>query len=436
MGELLHSCQREQKFEQPSWAINATLYEMNVRQFTNEGTFKAAELHLPRLAKLGVSILWLMPIFTIGYERRKGSLGSYYSTQNYTKVNPEFGTETDFKSFVKTAHSLGIKVILDWVANHTARDAEWTKTNPDWYEWDNDKNEIATPFDWSDTAKLNYNSKEMREAMIKALEYWVEKCAIDGYRMDMAMLVPIDFWDEALTRIKVKNDDTFFLAEAEGPEFHKAGFHATYGWATHHLLNDIAKGHASANDLANMMKNDAICYNSNSMRMQFTSNHDENSWNGTEFARMGQAAEQMAALTFVLDGMPLIYSGQEVGMNRQLEFFDKDEIIWTPDTHFEKLYTELSELKKTNPVLGAARKGADVVRIDTSDRHNIFAVKRIIDGTGVIALFNFSGHNVDFNVYDNEFSGEFKQVLGDNTAILNDGQHFFLPAWGWFIYHN
>lgn len=436
MGELLHSCQREQKFDHPKWAINATLYEMNMRQFTKEGTLKAAEKHLPRLAQLGVSILWLMPVFTIGYERRKGSLGSYYSTQNYTMINPEFGTITDFKKFVKKAHSLGIKVILDWVANHTARDAEWTKTNLDWYEWDNEKNEIATPFDWSDTAKLNYNSNEMREAMINALEFWVENCEIDGYRMDMAMLVPIDFWDTAIKRIRKINKDLFFLAEAEGPEFHKVGFHATYGWATHHLLNDIAKGNASANDLANMMRSDAVIYNSNSMRMQFTSNHDENSWNGTEFMRMGQAAEQMAALTFVLDGMPLIYSGQEVGLNRQLEFFDKDEICWTTDTKFEKLYSELCELKKSNPALRAAKKGADIVRIDTNDNHNVFAIKRIINGVGVIALFNFSGNGVDFNVFDEDFSGEFKQVLCDNKATLNNGQHFYMPAWGWFIYHN
>jgi len=436
MGELLHSCQREQKYNQPKWAINATLYEMNLRQFTNEGTFNAAEKHLPRLAQLGVTVLWLMPIFTIGKERRKGSLGSYYSTQSYTTVNPEFGTIESFKTFVKKAHSLGIKVILDWVANHTARDAEWTKTNLDWYEWDNDKNEIATPFDWSDTAKLNYSNNDMREAMINALEFWVENCEIDGYRMDMAMLVPIDFWDVAIARVLEKNNDLFFLAEAEGPEFHKVGFHATYGWATHHLLNDIAKGNASANDLAYMMRCDAVCYNSNTMRMQFTSNHDENSWNGTEFMRMGQAAEQMAALTFVLDGMPLIYSGQEVGLDRQLEFFDKDEIVWTTDTKYEKLYTELCKLKKTNPALGAAREGADIVRIDTTDNHNVFAIKRINDGVGVIALFNFSGNGIDFNVYDGEFNGEFNQVLSDNRATLKDGQHFYLPAWGWFIYHN
>ena len=189
------------------WSYGAVLYEMNIRQLTEEGTFSAAMRHLQHLKHIGVDAIWLMPIYPIGKVERKGSLGSYYSISDYCDVNPEFGTMTDFDAFVKEAHRLGLKVILDWVANHTARDAKWLKNKSmSWYERD-EQGVAKVPWDWSDTAKLNYAEKEVWQGQIEAMKFWVERHSVDGFRCDMAMLVPLEFWQEVRRELQcVKKD--------------------------------------------------------------------------------------------------------------------------------------------------------------------------------------------------------------------------------------
>lgn len=432
MAELLHSCSRRQGKVHPSWSEKAVIYELNVRQFTKEGTFFAAKMHLERLASLGVGVLWVMPVFPIGKERRKGTLGSYYSIADFGAVNEEFGNFNDFVDFVNHAHECGIKVILDWVTNHTARDAKWTSQHPDWYVWDGE--EIATPFDWSDTAKLNYDNFDMRREMVEMMKYWLRETGIDGFRMDMAMLVPIDFWHYAIPQLVETKHDIFMLAEAQGSEFHTAGFDATYGWDMHHLFNKIAKKEAGVEQLCGLIKSESLNYHCDAIRMQFTSNHDENSWNGTEFERMGESVTTFAALSYVLDGMPLIYSGQECGNAKRLEFFDKDEIDWSGYDE-NNIYRQLKEIKKCD-ALKAGMGGGDVVRMDTNENFKIFAIKRKVGESVVIGLFNLTDNDVWFNVYDDDFCGEFKQVGSTEVAKLNNGQDFFLGRWGWFIYYN
>ncbi len=332
----------------PAWSFNQTIYEVNVRQYTPSGTFREFETQLPRLKKMGVGILWLMPINPIGVKNRKGILGSYYSVKDYLAINPEFGTLDDFKHLVKEIHKLGMHVIIDWVANHTAWDNTLAVEHPDWYTKDSLGNFVPPVPDWHDVIDLNYANKGLRKYMINALKYWVKECDIDGYRCDVASMVPTDFWIEARKELdKIK--PVFMLAESDAPELHQA-FDMTYDWNVYHALNEIAKKKASLDSLKRVMKRDKMNFPSNAFRMQFTTNHDENSWHGTALKRLGDAFEPFTAFTFVIPGMPLIYSGQEAGLNISLDFFEKDTIDWS-NLKYEKFYHTLVELKKDNKAL-------------------------------------------------------------------------------------
>ena len=311
----------------PQWSYSAVLYEMNIRQLTPEGTLRAAEGKLEFLRQMGIDAIWLMPIYPIGVEGRKGALGSYYSIQDYCAVNPEFGTMEDLDSFVEKAHSLGMKVILDWVANHTARDAKWLKTkSADWYEREADGT-AKVPWDWTDTAKLNYNNHNVWRGQIESMRFWIEKHNIDGFRCDMAMLVPIECWQQVSSVLHAVKPDVFMLAEAEELNLFDNAFDMCYAWEIHHMMCDIAKGERRVWDLRNTMYADRERYPNSAMKMMFTSNHDENSWSGSEFDRFGAAREVMTVLTFVWEAaMPLIYTGQEVGYNHSFEFFERAHI--------------------------------------------------------------------------------------------------------------
>ncbi|MDE7128792.1 MAG: alpha-amylase, partial [Alistipes sp.] len=311
----------------PHWSYSAVLYEMNVRQLTAEGTLRAAMGRLEFLRELGVDVVWLMPVYPIGMEGRKGSLGSYYSVADYEAVNPELGDMADFDAFVGRAHALGMKVILDWVANHTARDARWIGEKPaDWYERD-ENGSPRVPWDWTDTAKLNFSNREVWRAQIAAMRFWVEHHAVDGFRCDMAMLVPIEFWQEAAAELRSVREDLFLLAEAEEDNLFDRAFDASYQWGVHNLMCAVAKGTRRVWDLRNALYADLSRYPAEAMRMSFTSNHDENSWSGSEFERFGDALEVMTAFTFLMPKtIPLIYTGQEVGYDHSFAFFEHDPL--------------------------------------------------------------------------------------------------------------
>ncbi|MBI3791169.1 MAG: alpha-amylase [Gemmatimonadetes bacterium] len=288
----------------PAWTERATIYEVNLRQYTPSGTLAAFTRELPRLRKLGVDILWIMPVQPIGQKNRKGSLGSYYAIRDYRGVNPEYGTRADFSAMVTEAHKLGFKVILDWVANHTAFDHDWITAHPDWYSKNKDgtianaRDNEGHDTDWTDVAELDYDKPAMRQAMIADMRFWVDSMALDGFRCDVAGGAPDDFWMEARTALATSRPDLFWLAEAEAPTMH-AAFNATYGWRWHHLMNDIAKGKKPVAELDRYLEEERAAYPAGAFRMYFTSNHDENSWNGSEFERMG-ANHQPA---FVLAGV-------------------------------------------------------------------------------------------------------------------------------------
>ncbi len=353
---------------------SAVVYEMNIRQYTPEGTFAAARAQLPRLKELGVDILWLMPIHPIGVEGRKGELGSYYAPKDYKAVNPEFGTMEDFDAFLASAHKLGLKVVLDMVCNHSSPDAVWnTPENYDWYVRDSLGNTIVE-YDWTDIAKLNYESKEMRAAMDDALKFWIKK-GVDGYRCDAAWSIPTDYWENILPQLRAMNPDIYLLAEAEKPELHNfdGGFEVAYAWNLHHTMNEIAQGKAGVKELEAAIDKYLTEFPKSVSMLAFTSNHDENSWAGTEFERMGDAWKAMAVLCYTLPKcQPLIYTGQEVGWDKRFEFFKKDlSPDWT-ENEYTGFYKQMNRLYHDNPALHSGEKGGEFEVVSDEDETFVF----------------------------------------------------------------
>ncbi len=393
------------------WSYRSVVYEMNVRQQSREGNFAAAEKRLPFLKELGVDIIWLMPIHPIGVKERKGTLGSYYAIRDYRAINPEFGTMEDFERFLKSAHKLNLKVIMDCVANHTSPDAAWVTEKPaEWYHRDSTGKPIVQ-YDWTDISKLNYDCREVREAMIDQLEFWTAK-GVDGFRCDAAAEMPDEFWQEAIRAIKALNPEAYMLAEGEGTHFHRDGFDATYAWELHHLMNDIAQGEKTVDSLRTLLAKSAGEYPETAFRLMFTSNHDENSWAGTEFERMGDAAACMASLTYLLpQGQPLIYTGQEVGFNRRLQFFEKDSIDdWTPN-HWTEFYRKLNDLRHRHPALQAGEAGGKMVEIANNNPSRLLSFVREAEGRRVMVLMNLSPEIVEARFETRAHAGEYTDAL-------------------------
>ena len=420
-----------QRFNPPEWIYNKAIYEVNVRQYSEEGNFKAFEKHLPRLKKLGADILWFMPINPIGEKNRKGSLGSYYSVKNYKDVNPEFGSLDEFKSTVKLIHKMGMYVIIDWVANHTAWDNPWIEEHPDYYTTDSLGEIISPNPDWTDVADLNYENKELWAAMIDALKFWVKECDIDGYRCDVAGMVPTEFWIEARTELeKIKN--VFMLAEWDTPEIHLA-FDMSYDWDLHHILNGIAKEEKTVYDLIEHLKKDKKEFPANAFRMQFTSNHDENSWNGTEFERLGDGAESFAVLTCLVPDMPLVYTGQEAGNNKRLSFFEKDPVEWKDFKLFD-IYSKLFQLKKNNKALYNGKLGGEMIYIQNSNEENIFAFTRSLEKDKVLAVFNLSNKPVEVELTGESLQGNYKNYFTGKLESFSPKESFNLTPWEYRVY--
>lgn len=372
----------------PEWSKDAVIYEVNMRQFTKEGTIRAFMEHLPRLQELGVDILWLMPMHPISEKNRKGTLGSYYAVQDYQKINPEFGTDEDFKALVDKAHEMGFKIILDWVANHTGWDHWAIEKHPEWYTKDSTGNMQPPVADWTDVADLNYDNPAMRQYMIESLEYWVKNFGVDGYRCDVAGMVPVDFWNDARIALEKINPNVFMLAEAEERKLHDKAFHMGYAWHFHHIMNQIAKGEMGAKEVKEYFEKAKEEYPNNIYRMYFTSNHDENTWNGTVFERMPNSYEMFAAMSFITPGMPLIYSGQEAGLDKRLAFFDKDEIQWK-EHQMGNFYKKLIQLKTDNPALWNGNYGGDF-NLEVSAYEDMLIMTRTKGDNVVIGYFNIT----------------------------------------------
>lgn len=422
IGFVLVSCQPQTKVSQvttqesrkPEWLKDAVLYEVNIRQYTPEGTFRAFAQHLPRLKDMGVDILWLMPVHPISEKNRKGTLGSYYSVKDYEGINPEFGTLDDFKMLVNRSHELGMKVIIDWVANHTGWDNPWVGEHPDWYTQDSTGAIIPPNPDWSDIADLNFDVRSMRRAMIRAMVYWLRETDIDGFRCDVAWGVPQDFWEEARASLdSVK--PVYMLAEDEDhPKLLEKAFDSNYAWELHHLMNDVAQGKKTAGDISAYFDSAAGKYASGSFPMQFITNHDENSWAGTIAERMGDAGDAFAVMSFTVPGIPLVYSGQEAGLNKRLKFFEKDTINWS-DLSKQDFYESLIDLKTGNPALWNGSEGGNLQFLTTSKPDQVLAYVREKKNNKVMVVMNLFAQPV---VSDVEFGVQQEMVEWFNQEKL------------------
>jgi glycosidase len=418
----------------PEWSRNASIYEVNLRQFSKGGTLKEFAEHLPRLKDMGVKIIWLMPIHPIGEKNRKGGLGSYYSVRDYKAVNPEFGTMMDFANVVGMIHALGMYVIIDWVANHSAWDNPLTREHPDWFTQDIHGNLVPPNRDWTDVVDFNYNNRDLWEYMIGAMEFWARN-GVDGFRCDVAGMVPLEFWNVARARLDAIRP-VFMLAEWEDPAAHQHAFDMTYGWDLYHLMEKLAKRQVPASALAIYLEREATRYPKDAYRMYFTSNHDENSWNGTVSERLGDAAEVMAVLACTLDGMPLVYSGQEAGLSKRLAFFEKDEIPWREHA-FAGLYTTLLHLKRENKALRNGEQGGDVTWIHTTNDGAVFALMREKDGDRVLVVLNLSEEQQDVGLQGSAFVGSYTDVFAGGSKhkiVLASGDAVSLEPWGYKVY--
>jgi glycosidase len=421
------------QLENADWTRDAVLYQLNTRQFTPEGTFVAAQAHLPRLAAMGVDIIWLMPIHPIGELNRKGTLGSPYAVRDYRGVNPEFGTEAEFRAFVDEAHRLGLKVILDWVANHSAFDNPLTQSHPEWYTR-SPEGALMSPVgtDWSDVADFDFSQLGLRRYMTESLVYWVREFGIDGYRADVAGYVPIDFWDTARAELdKVK--PVFMLAEWEQRDLHARAFDATYGWGWKEAMQRLVKSGEGAGPMRGYYAGQSETWPHAAMRMVYTENHDQNSWDGVAGEIYGPAYEAAIALSFVGSGLPLVYNGQEANNDRQLAFFERDPLVWREGKN-DALLRQLIALKTATPALHNGRFGARMVEVPTNAAADIYAFTRGAAGERVFAVFNLSprAHSVTFQ--QARHLGAYTDALSGEGVAFAGGETLDLPAWGYRIF--
>ena len=421
-----------QKYKFPEWARNQVVYEVNLRQYTPGGTIEEFRQHLPRLKELGAGILWFMPVQPVGIQNRKGTLGSYYSIRNYCELDTAYGTMGEFVALVNEIHSMGMYVILDWVANHTAWDHNWVKEFPAFY-CRNETGEVYPPFpEWEDVIGLDYSNPDLQKEMINSMKFWLETADIDGFRCDMAMLVPTDFWNAARKELQTVKA-VFMLAEAEQRDLTEEAFDVLYNWNLMHVWNDIANGKYSADEIRLRIPSEISDFPDGSDNLMFISNHDENSWNGSEIERLNFALEAFAVLIFTLPGMPLIYSGMEAGNYRRLEFFDKDCIDWKQDK-MAVLYAKLAHLRMNNPALWSLqpKSGFQLITSDRDDK--ILSFTRESSGNKVLVVINLSAEQIDFRFMGSGFQGKYKDVITDMQVLMGDTPCFSLEAWDYRLW--
>lgn len=421
------------EIQHPEWSKNATIYEVNVRQYTEEGTFNAFSEHLPRLKELGVDILWLMPIHPIGEKNRKGGLGSYYSVYDYKAVNPDFGTLEDFKALVNKAHDMGMYVILDWVANHSAWDNPLTVSNPEWYTKDHNGNFQPTPWwDWSDIIDFDYENPAMREYMTGALKYWVEEANIDGYRADVAGFIPTDFWDNARRELdEIK--PVFMLAEWDARDLHKKAFDMSYHWELHDVMHDVAMGKKDASAIYLHFAHINNTWPDNAIWMNFVDNHDKNSWEKTQYDRFGDYLETSIVLTATAEGMPLIYSGQEAGLDKVLKFFDKDLIEWK-DHKLGDMYKTLFDLKHDNKALWNGNWGGKMIPVPNDQPKAVFSFVRKKDNDKVFVVLNYSDKVQKATFNENIQLGDYTELFTKEKVSIDANSTVEIEPYGYRVY--
>lgn len=411
-----------------SWAQGTNIYEVNTRQYTPEGTFKAFSEHLPRLKDMGVETLWMMPITPISIKGRLGTLGSYYACSSYTKINPEYGDENDFHELVDKVHQLGMKIIIDWVTNHTGQDHEWTISNPDFYLKDTQGNFVEKN-GWSDVIDLDYSNMNMRTTMIESMQYWVKNFDIDGFRCDMAHLVPLDFWEKARASCD-QLKPLFWLAECDDNQYLNI-FDVNYAWRWMHATNTMLQNKEQGLHAVAPILREDLALLPHACKLWFTSNHDENSWNGTEYEKYGLTAKTWAVFTQMFPGIPLIYSGQELPNYKRLAFFEKDNIEWK-ETELHGFYQAMLHLRKSNPCFNTNVNYQSISVPNSADTMAFF----LQNGEAIVlVMFNFSLSETNrIMINSNNLKGTFQSLFSGLNYTFQDNENFELEPGGYLVY--
>jgi glycosidase len=423
-------------FTPTDWARKTNIYEVNIRQYSPEGTFRGFLKELPRLHDMGVETLWLMPITPISVKNRKGSLGSYYACSDHTSVNPEFGTLEEFTLLVSEAHTLGMKVLIDWVANHTGCDHWWIKEHPEYYR-KNLHGDFYDAHGWDDVYDLNYDNPHLRLAMIEAMYFWINTCNVDGFRCDMAMLTPVDFWYEARLSLD-RHKPLFWLAELDSwdnPEYMQV-FDAAYTWKWLHATKDFYQTtHRRMVELDGVLMHYHSLQPKSTLRVWFTSNHDENSWNGTEYERYGKMALPLAVFSCTWEGIPLIYSGQELPNEKRLGFFDRDPIPWTGEAKLHGFYWNLLKLRSSHPAFVSGDHYAFTHRVATHADHAVFSFLRRAETREILVFLNFSDtHFAQLQVNDEKVGGPFTELFTGVHKDFTANWAVNLEPWGYQVW--
>jgi alpha-amylase len=421
-------------FQPLEWVKTTNVYEVNVRQYTPEGTFTAFAASLPRLRDMGVETLWFMPVTPIAQKNKKGSLGSPYACSDYTAINPQLGTLDDFKALVKQAHDLGFKVIIDWVANHTGWDHRWTTEHPEYYLKDSTTGDFKIASGMDDIIELDFKNPTLRRAMIEAMQYWVKECDIDGYRCDLASWVEVDFWKEARPQVDAVKP-LFWLGEfdeLENPDY-KPVFDCSYTWKWMHATKSFYEKKQPVDSLLPLLQRYSKP-NGTTMNLWFTTNHDENSWNGTEYEKYGDMAKALAVFSTTWDGVPLVYSGQELPNTKRLQFFEKDPIAWQTTPALADFYKTLFTVKKNNPALRAGDPGVTTYLLKTGVEKQVLAFLRVKGDRAVLVLLNLSTEKLRFEITDPQLTGRFVNVFGKAVNDFSTERFFEMQPWEYLVY--
>jgi len=421
-------------FEKAEWVAQTNVYEVNLRQYTRQGNFKAFRDHLPRLHEMGVHTLWFMPVTPISSDRRKGSLGSYYACSDYTSVNPEFGTLEEFRDLVEEIHRLDMKVIIDWVANHTGADHTWTLSDPDFFIR-NPEGQFYDKHGWDDVIDLDYGNPRMRQEMIRCMQFWIDECDIDGFRCDMAMLVPVDFWRQAREQLELRKK-LFWLAECDQwyDQAYLEVFDAAYTWKWMHATQDYRRHHLPIHTLVDTLYGYNDLAPQGAIQAWFTSNHDENSWNGTEYEKYGEMALPLAVFSCTWNGIPLLYSGQELPLRKRLAFFEKDEMEWG-EVQLHEFYLKLLSLHRQNPALRAGCTEGETRFVHTDHADKVICYQRRNGHHEVLVMLNFAEWPLDVKIFDTLNPHEYRPLFP--LAVIDAGYpaRVHLPGWGFGVWY-
>jgi glycosidase len=410
---------------EPSWIQDGLIYELFVRDFSEEGSFLAIIPLLGEIKSLGVETIWLMPIHPIGVIERKGSLGSPYSIKDYYDVDPDYGSLEDFKILVEAVHDAGMHLVIDLVVNHTAWDNPWITEHPEWYTKDSDGNIIPPIPDWSDVADLDFSNEELRAELVKVMKYWVEEFDIDGYRVDTASMVPQDFWDMSIPQV-MKVKDVLFLGETSDTGLSSSGYQLVYSWDSYSKLKSVFRGSKASVFTASSVRENS--YFTQGQYMRFITNHDETAWDASPVVLFGglEGSKAAAVAHMYMEGIPLIYNGQEIGNSDSWAFFEKWNYDWNQNPDIRAFYEQFGSIWTSSEAL----RFGDFFRVSTDNPENIISYIRRSENEEILILVNVRDEVQSF-LMENASKGSYLDLFSSETIEIE--KEIVLEPYGFLV---